>query len=78
MATLRDLREKNNLTQEEVARKLGISVSYYSLLENGKRRISLDIARGISQVLRCSLDDVFCAYKVCRTSTKEASADATA
>lgn len=74
--TLKDLRDKSRMTQEQVAQELGISVSYYSLLENGKRRLSLDLAKNLAQILRCSLDDIFYAYKVCNTSTKEASADA--
>lgn len=74
--TLKDLRQRSDLTQEQVAQELNISISYYSLLENGKRRLSLDLAKNLAQVLKCSLDDIFYAYKVCDTSTKEAPADA--
>ena len=33
----KDLREKNGLTQEQVARKTGTTKEYYGLIENGKR-----------------------------------------
>lgn len=35
---LKVLRVKNRLTQNEMAAKLGVAVSTYNLIENGKRR----------------------------------------
>lgn len=64
--TLKDRREAAGLTQEQVANLLNISVSYYSLLENCKRRMSLDLAKNLAHVLGCDLEDVYQAYESCR------------
>lgn len=40
---LKTLRKDNNLTAAEMADKLGISESYYSLIENGERQKKMDI-----------------------------------
>lgn len=44
-------REKQNLTQEKVAKKSGIQRSYYSMIENGKRSPSPYVAMKIATVL---------------------------
>ena len=49
MKYLKQIREKLGLTQEEFAWKIGISRSFYALIENGKRGISPDIAIAIEQ-----------------------------
>lgn len=41
---LKILREKNNLTQLEISKKLDISESYYNLIENGERQKNLDLS----------------------------------
>jgi transcriptional regulator with XRE-family HTH domain len=46
------LREQRNLTQEELARELGISASYLSLLENGKRPATRRVLRTLANYLR--------------------------
>lgn len=40
---LKDLREKQGLTMAELAQKLDISESYYSLIEKGARQQRMDI-----------------------------------
>ncbi len=41
---LKKLRENRGLTIADVAKKLDISESYYSLIENGKRQEKMDLA----------------------------------
>lgn len=41
---LRELREELGCTQLEISKKLNISESYYSLIENGERQKKLDMA----------------------------------
>lgn len=48
---LKDIREAMNLTQEQLAKKIGISQNYYSLLENGERRPSPNTAKKIAKVM---------------------------
>ena len=40
---LKEQREKAKKTQEEIAKELEISVSYYSLIEQGKRQTPMDL-----------------------------------
>lgn len=49
---LRNLRSHKKLTVREVSQKLGISESYYSLIENGFRQkhISVHILNNLSEI----------------------------
>jgi transcriptional regulator with XRE-family HTH domain len=49
--TLKDLRAVRSLTQQELADDLGISASYLSLLESGKRRTTGKILRRLADYL---------------------------
>lgn len=40
---LKEQREKVNKTQEEIAKQLDITTSYYSLIEAGKRQNPMDL-----------------------------------
>lgn len=53
---LRILREKNELTQSEVAAYLGTSQSYYAQYENGRREIPLDRAAQLARLYNVSMD----------------------
>jgi len=53
---LRDLRLKNNLTQKNVADRLGISASVVSSYENAERAPSLEALLALSSLYRCSTD----------------------
>lgn len=52
-------RQKNNLTQEEVATILGISVSAYNMIENGNRGISLVRAKQLENVFNATINEIF-------------------
>ncbi|WP_373845230.1 helix-turn-helix transcriptional regulator [Clostridium sp.] len=52
-------RQKNNLTQEETAKKLGISVSAYNMIENGNRGISLLRAKELEKIFKATMDEIF-------------------
>jgi transcriptional regulator with XRE-family HTH domain len=55
---LRELRDKSGFTQLDTSRKLDISESYYSLIENGERKKSLDLSLAIkiSKLFNVSVD----------------------
>lgn len=59
MNKLKQFREEAGLTQKQMAEKLGVSESYYCQLENGKRRMSLQIALDIAAILRKTPNDIF-------------------
>lgn len=41
---LRNIRSEKQLTQLEMSRKMGISESYYNLIESGARQINMNIS----------------------------------
>ena len=51
MNKLKEIRVKNNLTQQELANKLGVTQRYIAFIENGDRTPSLEnackIAKGV-------------------------------
>lgn len=52
---------RNNLgyTQQYVAKKLGITVSSYNMIENGRRNPSLVLAKKISLIFEATIDEIF-------------------
>lgn len=57
---LKEIREQLGLSQQDVAEKLGISLSYYSLIESGNRQKSMELitAQKISMVLNISIESI--------------------
>ncbi len=58
---LRILKSKRilfNLTQEEVAKEIGINIKSYNLKENGKRLFTLHEAKKIIRLLKLNLNEV--------------------
>ena len=55
---LKKIREKKHLTQLELANKLNISESYYSMIENGERKkvLDLNLISKISEVFNVSIE----------------------
>lgn len=53
---LKDLREDNDLTQNDVAKILNISRPQYSLYETGKRDIPVDLLRILAKLYNTSID----------------------
>ena len=47
-----------DLTQEEIAKELGITIKSYNAKENGKREFTLDEAKKISSLLKLNLNEV--------------------
>lgn len=56
---LRELRKIEGWTQEEVAKKLGVSKQTYSHYENENRKPSLDTIKELAAVYSVKLDDIF-------------------
>ena len=59
MQKLRQERERANLSQEELARKAGVSQQAISMLENENRKNPrIDTVASIARVLGCTVDDL--------------------
>lgn len=55
---LKDARLKKNLSQKEVAEKIGVAKSTYSLYESGNREPNVDTIKKIADVLNVSADQL--------------------
>ncbi|MBZ4687318.1 MAG: transcriptional regulator [Clostridiales bacterium] len=53
------LRRKYNLSQEEIAKTLGISRSYYGHIETGERKPGLILARKIANYFDTTIENIF-------------------
>ena len=58
-ARIRNARKKNSLTQIKAAEQAFISSQYWSLIELGRERASVNTYRRIAAVLGLTLDDIF-------------------
>jgi transcriptional regulator with XRE-family HTH domain len=58
-ARLKQVRQQSGMSLREVARKLGVSPSFVSQLENGKSQPSVATLYSISQLLDVSIDQLF-------------------
>jgi len=57
--TLIEKRREANLTQTQMAKAVGISVTMYSRIESGKRTPSLETALKIARLLNASVEELF-------------------
>lgn len=55
---LQHCREKANLTQEQLARKIGMSVSMIVSIESGRRKGSIETLLRIADALDVTVDDI--------------------
>jgi transcriptional regulator with XRE-family HTH domain len=56
---LQKFRLQKHLTQEELAKLLGYSIGGYRKIEHGDRGINIAKAIKATEILNCSLDDIF-------------------
>ena len=50
-AAIREIRELRGLTQREVAERMNLSVNFLSMVENGKRGISIEHLNEMAEIL---------------------------
>jgi transcriptional regulator with XRE-family HTH domain len=57
---LKDARTAKNMTMKQIAAELGITESYYSLIENGDRQKTMDIslAKKLSEILSIPVEKI--------------------
>ena len=56
---IKELRARHNLTQDELAEKVGVSRQTMLYLEKGKYNPSLILAHKVAEVLSSSIEEVF-------------------
>jgi len=66
---LKELRESNRKTLADVAGVIGLSMSYISMIEDGKRSLNIEVAAEMAKIYRTNIDVI---YRLYRQSKKEA------
>lgn len=56
---LREVRLNRKMTQSNIAQKLCIDRTYYNKMENGHKRISLEMGLKLKEILNYKKDDLF-------------------
>lgn len=56
---LKDKRDKRLFTQDEVARLSGISRTYYTMIENGTKTPTVNVAKEIARTLKFDWVDFY-------------------
>ena len=56
---IKELRARYNLTQDDLARKIGVRRETILFIENGKYIPSLKLAHDIAKALKTSMDELF-------------------
>jgi putative transcriptional regulator len=56
---LKEIRMNAGFTYQQVADQIGISKEYYWMIENGKRRLTYELAVKIAKVFKSSPDHIF-------------------
>ena len=56
---IRDLRKSKSMSAKEVSIKMGISRPFYTQLEGGTRRLSVQYLEGIARVLSTTVADLY-------------------
>lgn len=56
---LKEIRKKKGFTQKQIAEKLNITVSFYSQIENMKKRLYYDTAIKIADIFNMRPDQLF-------------------
>ena len=59
MISVKTLREKQGLSQEDLASKIGLTRSAVAMIENGSNKLTVDNAKKIGEVLRVDWKDFF-------------------
>lgn len=68
MNRIKLLREEKNLTQQDLADKLGGAKSTIAMYESGSRKPSLDVLNKLSEIFECSID-----YIIGKSDTRNSS-----
>lgn len=56
---IKELRARHNLTQEDLARKVGVRRETIVFLEKGKYNPSLQLAHDVAKALKSTIEEIF-------------------
>lgn len=67
---LKNMRNESRMTYQHVADEVGISKEYYWMIENGKRRMTYELAVKIAEVFHSSPDYIFLDNELTRSELR--------
>ncbi len=56
---IKNLRLLNDMTQEQLGSKVGVTISMISQIERGTKAVTLPLGKQIAEVFNCKVDDLF-------------------
>ncbi len=56
---LKEIRLKNEMSQEQLAEKLNINRSTIAMIETGKNRLTVHLAKQIAEIFNCDWKELF-------------------
>ena len=56
---IKEMRQRKDWTQRELAEKIGINQSMVAQIERGTKTVTLPLGKQIAEVFGCTLDDLF-------------------
>lgn len=56
---IKNLRLLNDMTQEQLGNKVGVTISMISQIERGTKAVTLLLGKQIAEVFGCKVDDLF-------------------
>lgn len=57
--TIKDMRQRKEWTQRELAERVGIGQSMIAQIERGTKTVTMPLGKQIAEVFGCTLDDLF-------------------
>lgn len=57
--TLKEIRLKNEMSQEQLAEKLNINRSTIAMIETGKNQLTVQLAKQIAEIFDCNWMELF-------------------
>jgi len=57
--TIRELRARHKMSQEEAAKKIGVSTQTYNSWENDFGKVKIRFASKVAELYKVKLDDIF-------------------
>ena len=68
--TLKELRARKNWTQEETAKRLGVSIQTYNAWENDFGKVKASSAAAVAKLFDVKIDEIFFDLQLEKNSTE--------
>lgn len=63
-------RKEKGFTQQYMAEKIDVSIGCYNMYENNQRKVPVEKAEKIVEILNCKMDDIFVPSSFSQTNNR--------